>query len=279
SDTAGQTAVLRSGEMLLGEGFQVNVTVLPTGEDPDTFIRTSGRASYEEKLRTSKKYLELLLDRGEAEHDINRDEGRRAFLNQMLTVAARIPDTAQRDQFADRLAHRARVMQEVVRTEIRKAAVERRPTLGERALPSQGQLRTAEKGLIWALMREPESAQSALAKLDADDIDGLASAPILKVARTLDEWPSNDLPKTLRERLDKGETAIVEAVAAEPTAPAPAAECGQALKRLRYERERAAVREEIDRLQELGDKDSIARIDMLLRQTSELVQRLEALNA
>ena len=100
----------------------------------------------------------------------------------------------------------------------------------------------------------------------------------MNVARALLEWPSNDLPKTLRERLDKGETAIVEAVAAEPK-PAPAAECGQALKRLRYERERAAVREEIDRLQELGDKDSIARIDTLLRQTRELVQRLEALNA
>jgi DNA primase len=279
SDTAGQTAVLRSGEMLMGEGFQVNVVVLPTGEDPDTFIRAFGGASYKEKLCTSQKYLEFLLDRGEAEHDINRDEGRRAFLNQMLTVAARIPDTAQRDQFADRLAHRARVMQEVVRTEIRKAAVERRPTLGEHELPGQGQLRTAEKGLIWALIHEPESAQSVLLELDADDINGLASAPILNVARALLEWPSNDLPKTLRERLDKGETAIVETVAAEPTAPAPAAECGQALKKLRYERERAAVQEEIDRLQELGDKDSSARIDTLLKQTGELVQRLEALNA
>ena len=278
SDTAGQTAVLRSGEMLLGEGFQVKVMVLPTGEDPDTFIRGSGGASYKEKLRTSKKYLELLLDRGEAEHDINRDEGRRAFLNQMLTVAARIPDTAQRDQFADRLAHRARVMQEVVRTEIRKAAVERRPTLGERTLPSQGQLRTAEKGLIWALMHDPESAQSALAKLDADDIDGLASAPILKVARTLDEWPSKTLPQTLCERLGEGEATIVKEVAGEPTAPAPAPECCQALKRLRYERERAAVQEEIDRLQDLGDKDSNARINSLLQRTRELVQRLEALN-
>ena len=63
-----------------------------------------------------------------------------------------------------------------------------------------------------------------LLELDADDINKLASAPILNVARALLEWPSNDLPKTLRERLDKGDTAIVEAVAAEKKAPAPAAE-------------------------------------------------------
>ena len=43
----------------------------------------------------------------------------------MLTVAARIPDAAARDQFADRLAHKARITEEVVRAEIRKAAVQR----------------------------------------------------------------------------------------------------------------------------------------------------------
>ena len=42
----------------------------------------------------------------------------------MLTVAARIPDAAARDQFADRIAHKARVTEEVVRAEIRKAAVQ-----------------------------------------------------------------------------------------------------------------------------------------------------------
>ena len=43
----------------------------------------------------------------------------------MLAVAARIPDAAARDQFADRLAHKARITEEVVRAEIRKAAVQR----------------------------------------------------------------------------------------------------------------------------------------------------------
>ena len=43
----------------------------------------------------------------------------------MLTVAARIPDAAARDQFADRIAHKARITEEVVRAEIRKAAVNR----------------------------------------------------------------------------------------------------------------------------------------------------------
>ena len=41
-DAAGQGAAVRSCELLVAEGFEVNVVVLDKGEDPDTFIRTQG---------------------------------------------------------------------------------------------------------------------------------------------------------------------------------------------------------------------------------------------
>src|SRR5918912_1532434 len=99
-------------------------------------------------LRSSRPYLEYLLERAAAEHDFSKDDSRREFLNRMLAVAARIPDAAQRDQFADRLAHKARITEEVVRTEIRRAAVRRQTTLEERQVPSLGHVKPAEKGLI-----------------------------------------------------------------------------------------------------------------------------------
>ena len=42
-DAAGQGAAARSCELLVAEGFDVNVVVLDKGEDPDTFIRRQGR--------------------------------------------------------------------------------------------------------------------------------------------------------------------------------------------------------------------------------------------
>ena len=44
--------------------------------------------------RQSRPYLEFLLDRAAAEHDLTRDDSRREFLRRMLGVAARIPDPA-----------------------------------------------------------------------------------------------------------------------------------------------------------------------------------------
>ena len=104
----------------------MNVAVLPGGDDPDTFIRNRSGKQYAAQLQQSKPYLEYLLDRATAAHDLRHDDGRRAFLEGMLAVAARIPDAAARDQFADRIAHQARITESVVRDEIRKAAVERR---------------------------------------------------------------------------------------------------------------------------------------------------------
>jgi DNA primase len=134
------------------------------GDDPDNFIRKQGAAAYQEKLRTSRPYLEYLLDRAAAAYDFTKDDDRRAFLTEMLGVAARIPDAAARDQFADRLAHRARITEEVVRAEIRKAAVAKRTTVEERTVPAASQVKSAEKGLIWSLVHTPAEGLEALAR-------------------------------------------------------------------------------------------------------------------
>ena len=42
SDTAGQKATFRAGDLLLAQGVSVRVVTLPDGEDPDTFVDTHG---------------------------------------------------------------------------------------------------------------------------------------------------------------------------------------------------------------------------------------------
>ncbi len=63
-DAAGQGAVTRSCEMLVAEGFDVNVAVLDPGQDPDTFIRRNGPEQSRERLRGSQPYLEYLARSG-----------------------------------------------------------------------------------------------------------------------------------------------------------------------------------------------------------------------
>ncbi len=251
-DAAGQGAAARSSELLVAEGFQVNVALLPVGSDPDTFIRRAGAREYVERLKGSKPYLEFLLDRAAAKHDLTKDQSRRAFLNEMLTVAATIPDAAARDQFADRLAHKARITESVIRDEIRKTAAQRKTEAPAVAVPSSVRVRHAETGLLWALAHRPVEALGALAALEPGDLDGLVTAPIFEMALSLSDLPADVLPEMLRERLSEGEGILFERAARLEASPAPPPECVTALRRLRLEREKAAVQEAIADIDRTG---------------------------
>jgi DNA primase len=276
-DAAGQGAAIRSCELLVTEGFDVNVVVLDKGEDPDTFIRKKGPDQYRERLRTSRPYLEYLLDQASTGVDFAHDESRRRFLGKMLTTAAQIPDAAARDQFADRIAHKARVTEEVVRAEIRKAAVQKKTTLTTRELPSFGQLKHAEKALIWGLIHNSEEALESLSHLDADDLSNLAGREIFEVAQDLQGLPPDSIPMALLERLSTVDAQLVTSIAATPISPAPPLDCVRALKKLRWERERAAIQREIDRLQQMGAGQHGNEIDALWQKKKDLLLRIEQL--
>jgi DNA primase len=277
-DSAGQGAAARSSDLLVAEGFQVAVALLPPGDDPDTLIRRSGPDAYRALVDQARPYLEFLLDRAAAAHDLSGLDGRQAFVHEMLAVAARIPEATGRDQFADRLAHTARIAEDVIRAEIRKAAVARRTTLPGRQLPMAGVLKPAERHLLAALLTQPAEAGAALAELDEEDVQGLSSASILRAAKALAAERPESLPGVLLERLTEEEAGKVTAEAARPDVVAPPIECVRALRRLRYERERAAVQRELDRLQERGPAVPAAEVDALLQRKSDLLSRLEALN-
>ena len=276
-DAAGQGAAARSSELLVAEGCQVNVALLPAGSDPDTFIRRTGAKAYRERLTGSQPYLDFLLERASAGRDLNRPDQRRVFLNQMLTVAATIPDAASRDQFADRLAHKARITESVVRDEIRRAAAGRRTEAPAIAVAGTTRLLPHEQGLLWTLEHRPVEGLAAVSRIDAEDLDGLLSAPVLLLAASLSDVPPELLPGLLRDRMSPGERELFERAA---RADAPAAEptaCLNALKRDRVRREIALIQREVDQLQE-GARMDDAALTALWQRKKTLLERLEDLN-
>jgi DNA primase len=275
-DTAGQGAAAKSSELFVADGFDVNVAELPAGQDPDTFIRSHGASGYGERLKHSKPYLEYLLDRTAAGYNLNSDEGRVKFLAAMLPTAARIPDAAMRDRFADRLAFKANITDEVVRAKIREAAVQKQTTFATNTIPTLGHVTKAEKALIWCLIHEPETALTALVDLEAADFEELPSRSVLDLARGLNDNRGFS-PSVLLERLNMVEAQLVTGIASEPEPPALSlGSCVGELRRARYERERATVQRAIAQLQTRGAAVG-GELDALLARKGELGRLIQAL--
>jgi DNA primase len=276
-DAAGQGAAEKSCELLVAEGLEVNVAVLPPGEDPDVHIRKNGRPGYAARLRSSRPYLEYLLDRGAARHNLRNTEGRARFVAEVLPVIERIPDRTRQELFVEAVAGKAGVGGESIWAQVPKAVTRWQPALSTSELPGLGQVTKAEKGLIWLLVHRPDPALGALKLLDLADLEGLASRSVLDLAMKLND-DRGFSPSVLLERLNAGEAQLVTGIASE-TEPHvhDAAECALILKRLRYERERAALQREIDRLQRESGSEPGRQLEELLVRKYELIQRIDGL--
>lgn len=276
-DAAGEGAAARSGELLLSQGFQVNVVQLPAGDDPDGYIRRHGGDAYRERLRASRPYLDDVLDRAAAGRDFSRVQESRALLDRMKPVAQAVRDPVARDRFIDRVEQLARVREGLFRAEALEEAKPRGAAVRSDVRTAQTALLPAEKGLIWTLMHETAAAQPVLSDLEPADLEGLRTARILGVARSLATVPAAGVPETLRERLDEEDAALLRTIEQEEAAAAGVEDCGIELRKRRYGREREALQEAIDRRQQDGSPGALGEIDGLWARKKELLQRIEQL--
>jgi hypothetical protein len=144
-------------------------------------------------------------------------------------------------------------------------------------MPGLGQVTKAEKGLIWLLIHQPDDALGALDTLDGPDFEGLAAHRILDFAQKLNE-DKGFSPAALLERLTMGDAQLVTAIASEGEAHVcDAHDCVRIIKRLRWERERAAIQHEIDRLQQRSGAGDGEKLQELLVRKYTVIQRIEAL--
>jgi DNA primase len=252
-DAAGQAAATKSCEMLVAEGFEVNVASLPAGDDPDSFVRKHGGDAYGERLRRSQPYLDYMLDRLAASFNLRSSEGRASFVDAALPVLDRIPDRTRQELFVKEVAGRAGVSEEAIWPRARKAVTSRHSTPSSSQLVGLRHVTKAEKGLIWLLIHDPAPALDTLESLEPADLEGLESSSVLDLARKLNH-NSEFSPSTLLERLSMEEAQLVTGVASENEAHAlQPAECIRILRIRRLERERAELYREIELLSRLPD--------------------------
>ncbi len=102
-------------------------------------------------------------------------------------------------------------------------------------------------------MSDPASVIDALPELDDDDLAGSNIRHIVGLARDFADKSPEAIPGLVLERLNEEEIALVTGIAAEIAKPASALDCIRGLRTRRYERERAEVQRQIDRMQERGE--------------------------
>lgn len=182
-DRAGQAAVRRSFELFLEQGFYVSVLHLPEGKDPDDFVRARGVGEYRERLKRAQPLIEYLADAARFEYDVSRPLGRAQAANAVLSYIVKIEDPIERDLAAERLADRLQLDADTLRSELRRAARERRVELTAERVEVTTTLTLAERNVLQVLLAHPPLCAVAFDKLDDELIDLLPGRVFFRAVR------------------------------------------------------------------------------------------------
>jgi DNA primase len=119
-DAAGIKAALRGTDMILEEGMNVRIVLLPDAEDPDSFVKKVGGEAFLDFVRMNKKDVILFktsLFAKEAQNDpIKKSE----LIKEILVSISKIPDPIQRAVYVKECAEYFNMQEQIIAVEVNK---------------------------------------------------------------------------------------------------------------------------------------------------------------
>jgi DNA primase len=121
SDQAGLAATEKAFRQLAPEGLSVRVVEMPAGDDPDTYLKTHGEASFRELLSNAKEFFDFKLERGKAIGLFNSAAERATALNDCAEMLSLMTDFAARENQLNIVATHLQTSTVALRDAIAKA--------------------------------------------------------------------------------------------------------------------------------------------------------------
>ncbi|MBD3379088.1 MAG: DNA primase [Candidatus Omnitrophica bacterium] len=148
SDQAGETASLRGLDILIEHGMEVRVAALPSGEDPDSYIKKKGREAFESVLEQAKGLFEYKLDLLIGRLG-KRDVG--GIVDEMLPTISKVGNAVVQSDYLKKLAERLGVHEASLRYELGKVKPDYSYRSGNESGPPSGKRASYKTGELHLL--------------------------------------------------------------------------------------------------------------------------------
>jgi DNA primase len=208
ADRAGESAALRSAELLLASGLGVSIATVPQGKDPDEFLHAHGLPAFQKCLANAMDLAqfqtELALKRRTGPLG---PAGKSAVAKEVLATISRCPDEIVKDEWLRRLAQRLAVDEVSLRRQLQKGA-EARPQRSDAAAPPARPeaLAGGEEDILIQVFMQPR----LFAALRETDLGSEMGHRLWQALAGLPSpWPA-DWPARLREGLSLDDNSQIQ---------------------------------------------------------------------
>lgn len=190
-DEAGRNASFRGGTILLNGEIKVKVIPLPSGKDPDSFIKGKGREGFLNIAKGSKSFMEYVIDRAVTESDIKSVSGKIDCVKRVVPFISYVNNSVERSVYISLLAEKTEVSERAITDEMNKELGVKRQYASDRFSGSKplssSPNNKAERVLVQLMLLDNKNIDKVRRYISIDDFRDKEMAKISSVIFSLSE--------------------------------------------------------------------------------------------
>jgi len=198
ADAAGEMATLRSLDIFLEEGVNVKVVRLPSGFDPDLFVRKNGIEAFKKLIQSSSNLFDYKLNILRSCYNPNQIEGRVSIAQEMLVTINKFTNAILKSDYIKKLSQELEIKEEALLSELSKIKDYRSAVFGsDEANKRPIKINPTEKLLIKLMIEETNILNRLKQCLEPADFQDERSAKIVSIMFDLFSQGKNITPSNL----------------------------------------------------------------------------------
>lgn len=280
ADAAGQSAIVRSLDLLIAQDMNVRVASLETGEDPDSFIRKFGLTEFNNRIQAAQSLFDFKLDWLKKQFDPKVIEQRAEICKQMLDTIYKISNEVVRYGYLKQLAERLGLPEQVLLNEGKK--IDHAPAKKEKPVVTPAvkvgsvkPLNPADLQFLTLVLNDLHLLDAVKAGITPEEFDDDRMRIILEQLYVLEiDRESFSIAGFLNAFTDPEIQKIISKISAQENFLGKDTkkilnDCILRIKSDRLKARRQAIREMMRQAEEAGD---VARVEVLLSEINNLLK-------
>lgn len=173
ADKAGEKATLRAIELLLEQGLEVGIVILPKGEDPASFVLKQGKDNFLKAISLKYDFFDYKLKILNSLYDAQTIAGKSKIVHEMLSLISKLKSVVSRFEYIKKLSFSLDIKEEILIAEYRKISQDTRSSANYSKKPqsiySNNHISLTEKAVIKFMITNPGAA--SFVKKYINDVD------------------------------------------------------------------------------------------------------------
>lgn len=272
SDKAGQSATVRGMDLLVRADIRVKVLNIPTGKDPDEFVRSNGAKQFIELVSNAVDLVDYKIGRVRTQVDLNSVEGKKKAVNELITTLANMNNEIERAEYIKKCAEQLDIEEGFIWQELEKVEGIKKPRRSSKPMLTRSKKLSAreviERNLIECLVQYPQFIQRSRSVLTKEDFLNPFHAELISLL--WDNYTSADADIDLASLINKCDNEesrkiISDLILRKNTLPDGEATFNGCIKKIREFKKR----ELIEAITKSDTNDNIAKAKQLMELISK----------